>query len=1078
MPLKKHLAALLAALQLAWSFSAGTYEALAQNVHSAPVHGQASGFNIIAVPATGNFSSLQTMPVIQQTSLAAPPIAGLTPLVQTPAAVATPVLAVTPQAVHRLHNKKNHQLVQPIARDTPAEGSRQAGDEAFAEVYPEKLIESAAGSAVAAPVSAAAPSASASLPASRPRPTSQVAAAAADVVPAPAAPAPVQSVWHKPAVQAALGAAAIAGSLAAFGIATTGTIILGALGIPWILKLGWPWSKKNSVSGPEAVKDVALAGPLMWFSAASLLSLVSLGRGSSPLWYAVNGLGVAQSLAILGQLNAYKKDPKALLATAATIVGVGAAIALVATQAILPLSAGLTASFWAAMGLLWFLDAPQVQRNYHLYVEKGRTPEGISAGSKALLVLGSLMHFYAAFILMDVPWMINAGIAVVMGSTILSQMYFPHPANAVLGPIVLAVEKLISLFRPANAAGPAAATPIEEARALVAKEFAGTDYTRFKGVGGQEALASLVEKVKTLPGRSVIMLEAPTAAGKSTLSAAIDKALPGRIVVFPVDRYFRAVDEVPKGVDGKPDFDHPDSLYLERAAQDVKTLLEGGRVELPLHVINGGTRWDSGEFLQLDKDDVVIIDSIYASHEFFVKATQEHKSLNVYLTAPTAVRFARRLKRDIVERGISAEKNLQMLPQILINEREHILPLRAKADMVLNLVGEEELKRLPETYAEILAKNWEVAGKDAGVTELFSRMIRASVAADAMPAPLSAEIPQVDVTGTPQSPDRLKTLIDQAVRAYTNVQDDHAHQKNFSDFHVHAGVELADGRWFSAGNVELSRELTLCAERAAIAAALDNSKISQIVKTVIVSNSGAEFKKLCAECLGWLSTGKYFSPETQIVSVARNAASGRFSLKIRTLKELLPFHVPSFGLASTSEKPIDSLKLDVSPRAAALKPSDRELKGLMSRARGAYVAGSAESFSSKPAAAAVSLAPFGRASAVRFQWAPRFSEAEDLQAASNALEKTTRLQTRLRTVLRFLDRVTFGKLHLEDRFLSAPKITALAYYGKDTDMPRIPSLGRLVKQGASKDTLILRIENDRIAVRTLDEYMPEIYGLP
>ena len=55
----------------------------------------------------------------------------------------------------------------------------------------------------------------------------------------------------------------------------------------------------------------------------------------------------------------------------------------------------------------------------------------------------------------------------------------------------------------------------------------------------------------------------------------------------------------------------------------------------------------------VDGDDVVVVDSIYASHEAFLKAAEGRRSLNVYLTAPTAVRLARRLKRDRVERGLS-----------------------------------------------------------------------------------------------------------------------------------------------------------------------------------------------------------------------------------------------------------------------------------------------------------------------------------------------------------------------------------------------------------------------------------------
>ena len=340
------------------------------------------------------------------------------------------------------------------------------------------------------------------------------------------------------------------------------------------------------------------------------------------------------------------------------------------------------------------------------------------------------------------------------------------------------------------------------------------------------------------------------------------------------------------------------------------------------------------------------------------------------------------------------------------------------------------------------------------------------------------DAPQVDILGPPQSPERRKLLIERALQTYSAVQDDHAHKKNYSDFHVHSAVELSDDRWFSAGNVELRRELTLCAERAAVVAALGNSTLAQIVRTIVVSNSGGEFKKLCAECLGWLATGKYFSPDTEIVSVARDAASGRFSLKIRSRKSVLPFHARDVGLPSIAPGSIASLALTLSPRAKSLTPSARELRRLMAQARAAYDGRSAEQFSPNPAAAAVSLTPFGRSSAIRFQWAPRFSEAEDLQAAATALERVVHAQTRLRPIVRFLDRATFRVMRLEERLLSTPQITALAYYGKDVDLPRIPSFGRLVKQGATRDTLILRIENDRLVVRTLDEYFPEIYGLP
>ena len=503
---------------------------------------------------------------------------------------------------------------------------------------------------------------------------------------------------------------------------------LSALGIPQIIR--------NLKSGREGTKDVVLAGPLMWFAAASLLALVGIGNGSSIWWNAANLAGVAESAAVVGQLNYYKKDPKSLQATAATVVGVALPIALIASQVLMPLSSGLSLAFTGAMILLGALDAPQIRQNNDIFKNEGRAPQGISPWFKGLLVAGSLLHLFAALSGGDLRWALNAAIAITMGSTVLAQMYLPRAAHAVLGPIVSAAEKLLSLVHrdAKSAAADPAAAGLAEAKALIDQEFQGADYMSFQAKDAAQALASIQERAKALPGRSAILLEAPTAAGKSTLAEALHNSLDGRIVVFPVDLYFRSSGEIPVDPQGRPDYDRPEALYLQRAAQDVKTLLEGGRIELPKHVMDGPTTFDSGEFLQLGPDDVVIVDSIFASHRYFLQAAQGHQLLNVYLAAPAAIRLARRLKRDKSERGISVEKNLKGWSHLLVNERDNILPLREKADVVVNLMSAQELEHLPQAYAELLAAEWAANGHDAAQTGLFLEMIRASIAADRAPA--------------------------------------------------------------------------------------------------------------------------------------------------------------------------------------------------------------------------------------------------------------------------------------------------------------------------------------------------------
>ncbi|MBI5884342.1 MAG: hypothetical protein HZB91_14700 [Elusimicrobia bacterium] len=867
--IKKTAAVLLATLQLSWSF--GATDALAQNiVQSARVTGGNSvGVTVVAPLNYSQPSSLSGNSILGGSNIVptgslpslyspAPDIAipgtlspeavafsmaqsgnGVAAIpgasrVQTFAAPALSRMAAPVEtkgaseakgaaAVEAASTKVGEAIKSlDLSDKAPAESSKDSADGIFAALVGEKLI-SPTGAVEAQPsATPATPSASRSvfrrgLAFFRGSPSASQSTAKPEV-PAPAVEAQTlakPSIWQHPSARRA---AVLAGTVALAVVApfltahvglvaAAGSITLSVLGIPQIIS--------NFRNGREGVRDLSIASPLMWFAAASLLSLVSIGNGSSVFWNAANVAGVIESALVVGQLNFYKRDSKALKATLATAAAVALPIALIASQAVAPLAMGLNAAFTAAMAILWVLDAPQIRQNYHIFKTEGRAPQGISPAYKLLLIGGSLMHLFAALMGGDLRWALNASIAIIMGSTVLAQMYAPRAANAVLGPLVRAAESIGELVRrrAPPAAADQASRDLAEARAKVDKEFHGVDYLRFQSRDAAQTLASIQEKAASLPGRSVILLEAPTAAGKSTLAEAMSKTLKGRIVVFPVDRYFRSYADIPADPQGRPDYDRPEALHLKRAADDVKTLLAGGRVELPKHVMDGPTTFDSGEYLRLGPDDVLIVDSIFASHPYFLESVQGHQALNVYLAAPAAARLARRLKRDKTERGITVENNLKGWSHLLSNERSNILPLREKADVVVNLMTAAELERLPQALAELLAQEWVANGRDEAQTKLFLDMIRASIEADHTPGPLpegdmDKVLNQVDVSGDAVAPERLRILIAKALETYTAVQREAAEMPNFSDFHVHAAVELSNGRWASAPNEAVEKPLS------------------------------------------------------------------------------------------------------------------------------------------------------------------------------------------------------------------------------------------------------------------------------
>lgn len=770
---KKALAVLLATLQVAWSFSWGAYEAVAQVVHAPAARVQIGGVPVIPASAVGGFSTVGALPLAQM-PLSAAFVPGLQPVpgALAPSALAVPALAApaavsaaaavaaaparaglpvlarpvaaqavaAPAAASLSAAAARDAAVSGLRRDAPVEDSSRAGADSFAALYPEALIKVGDGS-LAGPVQASAARSTRSFLRLAPAAAKAEGPAPVEALEAKAPAAPAKPFWHRPAVRiaafAAVAAVAALGPLLAANVgvvAAAGSVALSVIGIPQI------W--KNFKGGKDSVRDLAIASPLIWFGAATLLSVVSIGSGASFWWNVANIAGVIESGAVVGQINWHKRDKKELKATALTAAAALGVLPLIAGAVFMPLSAWLTASFAAAMGLLWVLNWPQIRQNFKIFEKEGRAPQGIAPMYPALVIAGSLLHLYAALMGGDLRWSINAAIGILTASIVLAQIYAPKTTNRIIGPLVRLVDRLL----PGRKAPADPAALQAKARSLIAPLLP-AGLARHAATDGGRTLERALARARELPGRSVVFLEAPTAAGKSTLAEGLKTSLGARIKVFPVDRYFKPKAEVPLGPDGEPDFDRPDSLYLDRVASDMRTLLAGGSIELPLNdMASQTTRFDSGDFMTLGPDEVLVVDSIYASHDKLVGAAEGRATLNMYLDAPAVVRLARRLKRDALERGIPAETNLKRWPVILANEAEFILPLKKRADFVVNLIGSSELEKLADTYGSVLAAEWAAHGEDPALTARFLEGIRSSLAADAAGRPL-----RILITGPPGS---------------------------------------------------------------------------------------------------------------------------------------------------------------------------------------------------------------------------------------------------------------------------------------------------------------------------------------
>jgi uridine kinase len=137
--------------------------------------------------------------------------------------------------------------------------------------------------------------------------------------------------------------------------------------------------------------------------------------------------------------------------------------------------------------------------------------------------------------------------------------------------------------------------------------------------------------------------------GKTTLAAEL--ATQFDATLFPLDLYYRDLSQFPLDSRHKRNFDHPDSLESELIIEHVRALTDGQPVQRPVYDFKTHSRVP-GAFDTIVPANVVIVEGILALH---YPELPPLYSFSIYVNAPHDVCLARRIHRDVRERGRTAE---------------------------------------------------------------------------------------------------------------------------------------------------------------------------------------------------------------------------------------------------------------------------------------------------------------------------------------------------------------------------------------------------------------------------------------
>lgn len=196
-----------------------------------------------------------------------------------------------------------------------------------------------------------------------------------------------------------------------------------------------------------------------------------------------------------------------------------------------------------------------------------------------------------------------------------------------------------------------------------------------------------------------------TGSGKTTIARRIIESVGKEsVILLEQDSYYRNLEDMPLDERHQANFDHPDAIDSELLVNHLKRLKKGFAAEMPIYDFVTHTR--SNETERIEPKPVVLVEGILIFSETRIL---ELLDVRVFVDTPDDIRFIRRLQRDIVERGRTAESVInQYYSTVRPMHFEFVEPSKRNADIIIPEGGNTEvgIEFLCGKIREELSKEW------------------------------------------------------------------------------------------------------------------------------------------------------------------------------------------------------------------------------------------------------------------------------------------------------------------------------------------------------------------------------------
>jgi uridine kinase len=179
---------------------------------------------------------------------------------------------------------------------------------------------------------------------------------------------------------------------------------------------------------------------------------------------------------------------------------------------------------------------------------------------------------------------------------------------------------------------------------------------------------------------TVIGVAGGTGSGKSTLVKKLLEAFKGQhVAMLAHDSYYKAHSELTLEERATLNYDHPSSFDTGMLVEHIKDLKSGVAIQQPVYSFVEHNRMT--ETVTVKPSRVIIVDGILI---FENKELRDQMDIKVYVDTDADVRLARRVMRDVRERGRTMESVIgQYLSTVKPMHEEFVEPSKRYADVII-----------------------------------------------------------------------------------------------------------------------------------------------------------------------------------------------------------------------------------------------------------------------------------------------------------------------------------------------------------------------------------------------------------